>query len=54
MCSSDLEDALTLQCALTNKCKEIVSFDRDFDKVKEIKRLTPKDAVEKYGKNKIK
>ncbi|MBI2632041.1 type II toxin-antitoxin system VapC family toxin [Candidatus Pacearchaeota archaeon] len=37
----DYEDAITLQCALSAGCKEIVSFDSDFDKVKEIKRIEP-------------
>lgn len=37
----DYEDAITLQCALSAGCKEIVSFDTDFDKVKEIKRIEP-------------
>ncbi len=37
----DYEDALTLQCALSNNEKEIMSFDRDFDKAKVIKRIEP-------------
>ncbi len=37
----DFEDALTLQCAISNNEKEIVSFDRDFDKIKNIKRVQP-------------
>ena len=49
----DSEDALTLQCALQLECKEIVSFDKHFDKVKEIKRITPKEAMMKYGNKKI-
>ncbi len=37
----DYEDALTLQCAFSNNEKEIMSFDRDFDKIKIIKRVQP-------------
>ncbi len=37
----DFEDALTLQCTLSNNEKEILSFDRDFDKIKIIKRVQP-------------
>jgi len=37
----DFEDALTLQSAIANNEKEIVSFDKDFDKVKAIKRIVP-------------
>ena len=37
----DFEDALTLQCAISNNEKEIVSFDKDFDKIKLIKRIEP-------------
>lgn len=37
----DFEDALTLQCAFSNNEKEIISFDRDFDKIKNIKRVQP-------------
>ena len=37
----DFEDALTLQCALSNNEKEIMSFDKDFDKIKLIKRIEP-------------
>ena len=37
----DYEDALTLQCAISNNEKEIVSFDKDFDKIKFIKRIEP-------------
>lgn len=37
----DYEDAITLQSALSAGCKEIVSFDSDFDKVKEFKRIEP-------------
>ena len=37
----DFDDALILQCALSNNIKEIVSFDKHFDKVKMIKRIEP-------------
>lgn len=37
----DYEDSLTLQCAIVNNCKEIISFDTHFDKVKEIQRIEP-------------
>ena len=37
----DYEDAITLQSALSAGCKQIVSFDCDFDKVKEIERIEP-------------
>ena len=37
----DFEDAITLQCALSNNEKEIMSFDKDFDKIKTIKRVQP-------------
>jgi len=37
----DYEDAIVLQSALSAGCKEIVSFDRDFDNIKEIKRVEP-------------
>ncbi|OGI15662.1 hypothetical protein A3K63_04490 [Candidatus Micrarchaeota archaeon RBG_16_49_10] len=40
-----LEDAFSLQGALENKIKDFVSFDRDFDKVKIIKRVEPKDFI---------
>lgn len=37
----DFEDALTLQCTVSNNEKEIMSFDKDFDKIKVIKRVEP-------------
>ena len=37
----DFEDALTLQCALSNNEKEIMSFDKHFAKIKTIKRIQP-------------
>ncbi|MEK6961575.1 MAG: type II toxin-antitoxin system VapC family toxin [Nanoarchaeota archaeon] len=41
----DLEDSLTLQCAVSSGCKGIVSLDSDFAKVKEIKKIDPKQAM---------
>ncbi|MEK6850351.1 MAG: type II toxin-antitoxin system VapC family toxin [Nanoarchaeota archaeon] len=37
----DYEDALTLQAAISTKSEEIVSFDKHFDNIKEIKRIEP-------------
>ena len=37
----DYEDAIVLQSALSTGCKEIISFDTDFDNIKEIKRVEP-------------
>ncbi|MEK6896361.1 MAG: type II toxin-antitoxin system VapC family toxin [Nanoarchaeota archaeon] len=37
----DYEDSLILQCAFSTKSEEIVSFDKHFDKIKEIKRIEP-------------
>lgn len=39
----DFDDALVVSCMLANKIKKLVSFDGDFDKVKEIERIEPKD-----------
>src|SRR3989344_4250312 len=39
--SLDYEDALTLQAAISTNSEEIVSFDKHFDSVKEIKRIEP-------------
>ena len=35
----DYEDAITLQTAFSNNIKEILSLDKHFDKVKEIKKI---------------
>ena len=40
-----LEDSYSLQGALVNKIKNFVSFDKDFDRVKPIERLEPKDFL---------
>ncbi|MDO8460306.1 MAG: type II toxin-antitoxin system VapC family toxin [Nanoarchaeota archaeon] len=37
----DYEDAITLQAAISTKCSSILSFDRHFDRVKELKREEP-------------
>ena len=37
----DYEDSIILQTAISTKSTEIVSFDKDFDKVKEINRIEP-------------
>ena len=37
----DFDDALILQAMHSNNIKEIVSFDKDFDKIKGIKRIVP-------------
>ncbi|MDO8661535.1 MAG: type II toxin-antitoxin system VapC family toxin [Candidatus Woesearchaeota archaeon] len=37
----DFEDSLVLQCCLATGCKTIVSFDKDFDGISVIKRMTP-------------
>jgi len=37
----DFDDALTLQAMHSNNVKEIVSFDKHFGKLKEIKRVEP-------------
>ena len=37
----DYEDALILQSAIATNSGEIVSFDKHFDKVKDIKRIEP-------------
>lgn len=37
----DYEDAIVLQSAFATGSKEIVSFDKHFDKIKEIKRIEP-------------
>ena len=37
----DYEDALILQSAISTGSEEIVSFDKHFDKIKEVKRIEP-------------
>ncbi len=42
-CGLDFEDSLTLQCAFSNGIKNIVSFDKHFDKIKKINRIEPRE-----------
>jgi predicted nucleic acid-binding protein len=35
------DDSLTFQSAISNNCGEIVSFDNNFNKIKEVKRIEP-------------
>ena len=44
----DYDDSLTLQIGIVNDCKEIVSFDKDFNKVKIIKRITPEEVLHNF------
>lgn len=37
----DFDDALVVSCMISNKIKKLVSFDKDFDRVKEIERIEP-------------
>ena len=37
----DYEDAITLQSAFSSDCKEILSLDKHFDGIKQIKRIEP-------------
>lgn len=37
----NFDDALVVSCMVSNKIKKLVSFDKDFDKVKEIERVEP-------------
>lgn len=39
--SLDFDDALAVSSMVTNKIKKLVSFDKHFDKVKEIERIEP-------------
>ena len=41
----DFDDSVVLQSAFSNSIKEIVSLDKDFNSLKGIRRLEPKDAV---------
>lgn len=38
------DDALIIACMIANNTKELVSFDSDFDVVKEIKRIEPRQV----------
>jgi len=37
----DFDDALVVSCMISNKIKKLVSFDKHFDKIKEIERIEP-------------
>jgi len=37
----DFDDSLVVSCMTNNNIKKLISFDRDFDKVKIIKRVEP-------------
>lgn len=41
----DFDDALVVAVMKSSGLKELVSFDNHFDKVKEIRRIEPKDAI---------
>ncbi|MBS3074814.1 type II toxin-antitoxin system VapC family toxin [Candidatus Pacearchaeota archaeon] len=41
----DFDDALVVASMFANKIKKLVSFDKHFDKIKEIERIEPKDAL---------
>lgn len=43
--SLDFDDALVISSMLANKIRKLISFDKHFDKVKEIERIEPKDIV---------
>lgn len=51
--SLDFDDALVVACMIENKIKQLVSFDEDFDKVKEIERLEPKDVLRNIMRKKV-
>lgn len=41
----DFDDALVVACVTENKIDSLVSFDKDFDKVEDLKRVEPKNIV---------
>ena len=41
----DFDDSVILQSALSNNVEEIISFDKDFDGIKGIRRLEPREAL---------
>jgi len=47
----DFDDGLVLACMFENNIGTIVSFDKDFDKVKEIKRIEPKEVLRQLQKS---
>lgn len=40
----DFDDSMVVSCMRANKIKKLVSFDQDFDKIREIERIEPKDV----------
>lgn len=46
--SLDFEDSLTLQCAVAAQCKGLVSFDSDFNRIKEMKKYTPGEILKEF------
>ena len=44
----DFEDSTLVRAARRLRVEGIVSFDRDFDRVKDLKRLEPSELVERY------
>lgn len=43
--SLDFDDALVVSSMVVNKIKKLVSFDKHFDKVKEIERIEPRQVL---------
>lgn len=43
----DFDDSLQAQAAMSNNVSEIISFDGDFDSVKELTRLEPIEALKR-------
>lgn len=43
--SLDFDDALVASSMIANKIKKLVSFDKHFDKVKEIERIEPRHVL---------
>lgn len=40
----DFDDSMVVSCMRANRIKRLVSFDTDFDEIKEIERIEPKDV----------
>ena len=41
----DFDDALTLQAMKENQIEEIISYDKDFDKVPSVRRIQPESLI---------
>jgi len=41
----DFDDALVISCMKANNIRDLISFDRHFDKVKGIRRIEPGDVL---------